>query len=86
MARETTAKGGNSEYHKSTESAKNTKKEKLPRHARDAKDKRLFSGYQTMTLLKLCVTRTGCRPWLIFIVVETRVKVWETEKVYGNTR
>ena len=66
MARETTAKGGNSEYHKSTESAKYTKKEKLPCHARDAKEKRLFSGYQ-MTLRNLCnenalQSEPGCRP------------------------
>ena len=48
MARETTTKGGNSEYHKNTESAKSTKNEKLPFHARDATDRRLFSGYQTI--------------------------------------
>ena len=46
MARKATTKGGNSEYHKSTESAKNTKNENFPCHARDAKDRRLFSGFQ----------------------------------------
>ena len=51
MARKATTKGGNSKYHKSTESAKNTKKENFPCHARDAKDRRLFSGYQIVKIL-----------------------------------
>jgi len=47
VAREKTTKGGNSEYHKGTESARNTEDEKLPFHARDANDRR-FSGDQTI--------------------------------------